>query len=59
MKLLKDAEKVRIEEQQINEVSAQHKERANHREESGALPKPTLQPVNIEIIESELREEEN
>ena len=59
MKLLRDAEKVRIEGQQINVVSAQQKERANHREESGALPKPTLQAVDLEIIESESREKED
>jgi type IV secretory pathway TraG/TraD family ATPase VirD4 len=57
MKLLKDTEKKRVEGQQINELSAQQKERANHREEPGVLPKPTLEPVDLEIIESESREE--
>jgi hypothetical protein len=58
MKLLKDAEKKRG-EGQINEPGTRKNERVNHPEEPGALSKPTLQPVDLEIIESESREEQN
>jgi type IV secretory pathway TraG/TraD family ATPase VirD4 len=58
MKLLKDAEKKRGEGQK-NEPGTRKNERANHPEEPGALSKPALQPVDLEIIESESREEEN
>jgi type IV secretion system protein VirD4 len=60
MKLLKDAEKVRVERQQINEMSAQRKKTAGCPERPRAPSTPTLQPVYLEsLTEPESREEEN
>jgi len=58
MKAITDAEKRRGEEQQINEPTTRKKEKVNPREEPGAGPKPTLQPIDLtNLIEPESEEE--
>jgi type IV secretion system protein VirD4 len=58
MKAITDAEKRRGDEQEINEPTTRKKEKVNPREEQGAGPKPTLQPIDLtNLIEPESEEE--
>ena len=60
MKLVKDAEKKRVDGQHINERSTQDKEGARPREEPGQKSKPTLQVLDLDRLQKlDLPEEEN
>jgi type IV secretory pathway TraG/TraD family ATPase VirD4 len=50
MKVVKDAQKQRVEGQEIKERSTQEKEGARPREEPGRKSTPTLQPVDMDIV---------
>jgi type IV secretory pathway TraG/TraD family ATPase VirD4 len=60
MKLVKDAEKKRVDGQHINERSTQDKEGARPRGEPGQKSKPTLQVLDLDRLQKpDLPEEEN
>lgn len=58
LKIITDAEKRRVEDQQIEHLSTREKERANPREPA-AGSKPTLQPIDLTSLTEPESEEEN
>jgi type IV secretion system protein VirD4 len=59
MKVITDAEKGRVKEQQINEPRRQEKEGSNHREKPGTGSKHPLQPIDLTSLIETQSEEEN